>query len=30
MIKNGSVAIGDTEMYYAAFGSGERKLVVLP
>ena len=30
MWKNGSVAIGDTEMAYAAFGSGSRKLVVLP
>jgi len=27
---NGSVKIGDTEMYYASFGSGKRKLVVLP
>lgn len=30
MKKNGSVPVGDTEMYYAAFGSGDRKLVVLP
>ena len=30
MRKNGSVIIGATEMYYAAFGTGERKLVVLP
>ncbi len=30
MIRNGSVAVGNTEMYYAAFGSGSRKLVVLP
>ena len=30
MRKNGSVAIGDTLMDYAAFGSGSRKLVVLP
>ncbi|MBR0416200.1 MAG: alpha/beta hydrolase [Firmicutes bacterium] len=30
MIKNGSVPIGDTEMYFAAFGRGKRKLVVLP
>ena len=30
MRKNGCVKIGDTEMYYAAFGSGDRKLVVLP
>ncbi|MBQ9912351.1 MAG: alpha/beta hydrolase [Firmicutes bacterium] len=29
-MKNGYVPIGDTEMYYAAFGSGTRKLVVLP
>ncbi|MBQ9663235.1 MAG: alpha/beta hydrolase [Oscillospiraceae bacterium] len=29
-IKNGSVVIGDTEMYYASFGSGKRTLVVLP
>ena len=27
---NGSVKIGDTEMYYARFGSGEKKLVVIP
>ena len=30
MIKNGRVAVGDTEMYYAAFGKGGRKLVVFP
>ena len=30
MNKNGSAAVGGTEMYYASFGSGERKLVVLP
>ncbi len=30
MIRNGSVAVGNTEMYYAAFGSGSRKMVVLP
>ncbi len=30
MRKNGRVAVGDTEMYYAAFGSGSKKLVVLP
>ncbi len=30
MIKNGTVKTGGTEMYYAAFGSGEKKLVVLP
>ena len=27
---NGSVKIGGTEMYYAAFGKGEKKLVVIP
>lgn len=27
---NGSVKIGDTEMYYASFGRGKKKLVVLP
>ena len=27
---NGSVKIGDTEMVYVSFGSGEKKLVVLP
>ena len=30
MRKNGCVAIGDTDMYYAAFGEGQKKLVVLP
>ena len=30
MQKNGSVTIGDTEMYYVSFGSGSRKLVALP
>ena len=30
MRKNGSVPIGNTEMYYAAFGNGQRHLVVLP
>ena len=30
MRKNGSVTIGGTDMYYAAFGSGSKKLVVLP
>ena len=30
MRKNGSVTIGNTEMYYAAFGRGSRILVVLP
>ncbi|MCR5295712.1 MAG: alpha/beta hydrolase [Lachnospiraceae bacterium] len=29
-IKNGCIAIGDTDMYYAAFGTGEKVLVVLP
>ena len=30
MRKNGCVTVGDTDMYYAAFGRGQRKLVVLP
>ena len=30
MHKNGYVAVGDTNMYYAAFGSGSKNLVVLP
>ena len=30
MRKNGSVTIGNTDMYYAAFGEGQKKLVVLP
>ena len=30
MNKNGRVAVGGTEMYYASFGNGGRKLVVLP
>ena len=30
MRKNGCIAVGNTEMYYAAFGSGHKKLVVLP
>ena len=30
MMKNGQVAVGDTEMYYVSFGSGSRKLTVLP
>ena len=30
MIKNGRVEINGTDMYYAAFGSGGKKLVVLP
>ncbi|MCQ2529586.1 MAG: alpha/beta hydrolase [Saccharofermentans sp.] len=30
MIKNGSVKIGNTEMYYAQFGSGSKILIALP
>ncbi|MCR5006658.1 MAG: alpha/beta hydrolase [Clostridiales bacterium] len=30
MRKNGCVTIGSTSMYYVAFGSGSKKLVVLP
>ena len=30
MTKNGCVPLGGTEMYYAAFGSGSRTMVVLP
>ncbi len=30
MRRNGCVAIGNTDMYYVAFGNGPRKLVVLP
>ena len=30
MRKNGRVAMGGTDLYYAAFGSGEKTLVVLP
>lgn len=30
MRKNGCVSVGDTDMYYVAFGNGPRKLVVLP
>jgi len=30
MLKNGAIKIGDTEMYYAAFGSGDKKLIALP
>ncbi len=30
MSKNGCISIGDTDMYYISFGSGEKKLVVLP
>ncbi|MCR4740932.1 MAG: alpha/beta hydrolase [Lachnospiraceae bacterium] len=29
-IKNGSVKLGDTDMYYVSFGDGDRKLVMLP
>ena len=29
-MKNGSVRIGNTEMYYVSFGNGDKKLVVLP
>ena len=29
-VKNGSVKIGNTQMYYVAFGKGEKNLVVLP
>ncbi len=28
--KNGSVRIGDTEMYYASFGHGEKNLILIP
>ncbi len=30
MQKNGCVKVGNTDMYYVAFGEGEKKLVVLP
>ena len=30
MRKNGRVTVGDTEMYYVAFGRGTKKLVALP
>ncbi len=30
MRKNGCVTIGDSDMYYVSFGTGEKKLVVLP
>ncbi|WP_034452735.1 alpha/beta fold hydrolase [Butyrivibrio sp. AE2032] len=30
MLKNGCVSVGNTDMYYVAFGEGEKKLVVLP
>lgn len=29
-MKNGCAVIGNTDMYYVSFGTGERKLVVLP
>lgn len=29
-MKNGTVIIGNTDMYYVSFGKGEKKLVVLP
>ena len=28
--KNGSVKLHDSVMYYASFGSGEKKLIILP
>ena len=30
MVKNGSVKIGNTDMYYVSFGKGSKKMVVLP
>lgn len=30
MLKNGCVTVGNTGMYYVAFGSGKRNLIVLP
>ena len=30
MRKNGCVATGDTDMYFVSFGTGKKKLVVLP
>lgn len=30
MRKNGCVTVGNTQMYYVSFGSGRKKLVVLP
>ena len=30
MHKNGCVNVGDTDMYYVAFGEGKKNLVVLP
>ena len=29
-MRNGCVKVGDTDMYYAAFGTGDKRLVVLP
>ena len=29
-MKNGCVAIGETDMYYVSFGHGDKNLVVLP
>ena len=29
-MKNGCVKVGSTDMYYVSFGSGEKKLIVLP
>ena len=30
MIKNGFARVGNTDMYYVAFGTGKKKLVILP
>jgi hypothetical protein len=30
MQKNGCVKVGNTDMYYVAFGEGKKNLVVLP
>ncbi len=30
MRKNGCVTVGNTEMYYAAFGGGQKKVVIMP
>ena len=30
MKMNGCVPVGNTDMYYVAFGTGKKKLVVLP
>ena len=30
MRKNGCISLGNTDMYYVSFGSGEKKLVILP